>query len=81
MNTTLLKEASFVGILTVLIGSLIGYLFSKLRGTTVPSPCANWNKNHIMEISLFVTGFILHLICEYTNINKYYCKKGYACTK
>ena len=27
MITTLLKEASFVGILTVIIGSVIGYIY------------------------------------------------------
>ena len=29
--------------------------------------------------SFFVTGVIIHLLCEGTGINKWYCKNGNAC--
>ena len=77
----LLIEAVSVGILTVIVGSLVGYILSKLFSTNLPKICKSWNKNHIMEISLFFTGFAIHLICEFTGINKWYCKNGIACKR
>lgn len=75
----LLKEAVVVGIATVVIGTLVGFVMGKLFSMNLPAICKKWNKNHIMEITLFLTGFLLHIICEYTGINKWYCKNGNAC--
>lgn len=71
----LLKEAFVVGIITTVFGSLISY---SLKGM-VPEGCKDWNSNYIMEISLFVTGFLIHLFCEFSGINIWYCKNGVAC--
>jgi len=30
-------------------------------------------------LNLFITGFVIHIICEISGINKYYCKNGNAC--
>ena len=75
----LLKEAVVVGIATVVIGTLVGFVMGKLFSMNLPAICKKWNKNNIMEITLFLTGFLLHIICEYTGINKWYCKNGNAC--
>ena len=77
----LLIEAIVVGISTVIIGSIVGLILSKVVKTNLPKICKEWNKNHIMEISLFLTGFLLHLLCEFTGINKWYCKNGHSCQK
>lgn len=77
----LLNEAIVVGIATLIVGSLVGFIIGKLFSTNLPSICKTWNKNHIMEICLFLTGFLLHLICEFSGINKWYCKNGNACGK
>ena len=29
--------------------------------------------------TLFSLGFVLHLMCEITGLNKMYCDYGYAC--
>lgn len=70
------KEAIAVGLLTLIVGSLISTLFKQ----KVPGPCRNWNKSHVMEISLFLTGFALHFLCELFGINKWYCQHGSACS-
>ena len=75
----LLKEAVVVGIATVVIGTIVGFAMGKLFSMNLPVICKKWNKNHIMEITLFLTGFLLHILCEYTGINKWYCKNGNAC--
>ena len=75
----LLIEAVVIGIATIFIGTAVGYFVGKQSSIDLPSLCKEWNKNHIMEISLFFTGFFLHLICEYSGINRWYCKNGNAC--
>ena len=77
----LLVEAIVVGIATVIIGSLVGYVMGKLMGQDLPIKCKEWNKNHIMEITLFITGFLIHLFSELSGLNKWYCKNGNACKK
>ena len=75
----LIKEAVFVGILTVIVGTVLSKIFESNR--SVPSSCKNWNKNYVMEKCLFLTGFIIHIFCEYAGLNKWYCKHGRACLK
>ena len=40
----------------------------------LPKICKSWNKNHVMEICLFFTGFLFHILCEISGINHWYCK-------
>jgi len=80
---TLILEALFVGFMTILIGLCVGFLLGKTfkHDDELPGICKNWNKNHIMEISLFLTGFTLHLFCEAVGINRSYCSNSFACSK
>jgi len=75
----LIIEAAVVGILVVIMGTLVSNIITQLGSGKQSSK--DWNKNHIMEIALFFTGFSVHLICEFLGINKWYCKNGYACKK
>jgi len=81
MKQAVIKEAIVVGIVTVIVGQFVGFTFSKLmkNGATVRTECKNWNKNHVMEWSLFFTGVLIHLLCEYFGVNNWYCKNGSAC--
>lgn len=74
----LLIEAVVVGIMVVVVGSAVGFVVGTFNSVDLPKVCKKWNKNHVMEISLFFTGFVLHLLCEVTGINKWYIKNGYA---
>ena len=78
---SLVKEAIAVGFLNLLVGTVVGYVLSMLFGVNLPAVCKNWNKNHIMELSLFLSGFLIHIICEFTGLNKWYCINGRACSK
>jgi hypothetical protein len=77
----LLIEAVIVGIVVTLIGTLSGYIVGKFNNIDLPSVCKKWNKNHIMEISLFITGFFTHLLFELLGLNGWYCKGGHACSR
>jgi hypothetical protein len=65
-------EACIVGLLVMLIGSIVSKLLKPYFKVTLPEICKKWNKKHIMEVSLFMTGFVLHIILEVTGINKEY---------
>ena len=54
--------AILFGIITIIIGHVSGFLVHKLHKSTIPPECADWNKNHIMEKTLFLTGAITWLI-------------------
>lgn len=58
----LLIEATFVGLLTLVIGTIVSFIVSSLFKTDLPSVCKDWNKNFTMEITLFTIGFIVHLV-------------------
>ena len=79
MKSKIFVEAIVVGIMVVVVGTLVGYLLGKSFSVNLPKMCHEWNKNHIMELSLFLTGFLVHIICELSGVNKWYCKNGSAC--
>lgn len=69
----LLIEATCIGIITTLVALIVGSVLRKFMAVKLPAECKNWNKNHIMELNLFITGFLIHIIFEYTGLNKWYC--------
>lgn len=69
MNQRLLIEAVLVGVLVVFLGLAI-MSFVKTQ---------NWAKQYPFEITLFLTGVLTHLVCEFTGVNKWYCTNGNAC--
>ena len=77
----LIVEAVVVGIMTVIFGNITGFLIGPLFKVDLPKVCSSWNKFYTMEITLFLTGFFIHLFCEFSGINKWYCKNGFACTR
>jgi len=65
-------EACIVGLLVMLVGVIGSKIVKPFFGVSLPEICKSWNKKHVMEASLFVTGFLLHIILEITGINKDY---------
>lgn len=69
-------EAVVVGILMVLMGLVVSWLLhnhTKLPVYKGNEACADWNKNHIFEWTLFLTGFLVHLFCSAFGLSRYYC--------
>lgn len=70
----LLIEAIIVGIVILGVGVIVSLIIGLLFKTNLPKVCKDWNKHHVMEISLFLTGFFAHLFFEAVGLNAYYVK-------
>lgn len=68
----IVKEACFVGLLLVLFGYLSSIVVKPFLHVSLPEVCRSWNRYYVMEASLFVSGFLLHLALEWSGINKKY---------
>tara|TARA_B100000508_G_C11459498_1_gene278442 strand:- start:1959 stop:2234 length:276 start_codon:yes stop_codon:yes gene_type:complete len=66
----LFVEAIICGLVILIIGSIVGFVLSKLTVSDLPPVCKDWNKNFIMEISLFLTGFFAFLLTRSLGISK-----------
>ena len=73
--TKVFKEAIVFGIITIFIGFIGSFIARKIL--PIPSKTEWFNKYHIMEVSLFITGFLMHIFLEFLEINKWYCKSNY----
>jgi len=69
----LLIEAVAVGVLVVLLGYVVIYVMESMK--------LKMNRDKQMIIGFFVLGALTHLVCEFTGVNKWYCKNGHACLK
>ncbi len=67
----LLIEAVAVGVLVVLLGYVVIYVMESMK--------LKMNRDKQMIIGFFVLGALTHLVCEFTGVNKWYCKNGIAC--
>ena len=82
--TKLAIEAVVVGLLTVVVGSLVGGIISATSWyprPVLPKECRNYNKFFVMEFTLFLTGVLIHLFCEFAGVNAWYSKNGAAALK
>jgi ABC-type antimicrobial peptide transport system permease subunit len=80
----LLLEAFVVGISTVIMGTVVGFIVGKAVPSNVSTTAKgqnDWNKYYVMEISLFFTGFCLHLVYEILGLNSWYCKDIFASSR
>jgi hypothetical protein len=73
----LLMEAIAVGILLVPLGYLV--LYGSVELSKRYKSIDRMDKNIKMSLGFFILGMLTHLFCDFTGINKWYCKKGVAC--
>jgi hypothetical protein len=72
MIELILKEAVLVGILLLIVAIPVMKIQHNLYPGDIASPQKYW-------ISTIIIGILAHLLCEFSGINKYYCKYGNAC--
>ena len=69
-------EGIFVGLATMILGTFLSVLAMYSSKDFKISKIDFWPS---MLITNFLTGFLIHIICQWTGINKWYCKNGNAC--
>ena len=75
-------EATVVGLVFTLLGFVVAVLVSKIYGfldlkVDLPGVCKTYNKYRIMEATLFLSGFLGHLLFEAIGANAYYTEYKY----
>ena len=68
--SSLFIKAIISGTVFVILGIIMSCLFKGLK-PVLPSDCEIWNKYHVMEISLFVSGFIFRYLLENPVLKEY----------
>jgi hypothetical protein len=71
-NWRVFKEAIFCGIMVLLAAYAIKHVVKPYFKVDLPEICERWNEKHVFEVSMFLTGFFLHLFLEFTGVNKSY---------
>ena len=73
MTKKILIEAVLVGIGLVIVGMLMHLGVKAFMKHDM-------NNNVVLAVHFFVAGALFHLLAEYNDINKWYCKHGLACS-
>lgn len=74
---SILLEAFSVAIVAAILGFIISTSLMFIR-----NPEFSFQKYHFwpyVVLGYLLTGFLAHLLFEYTGLNKWYCKNGNAC--
>lgn len=77
-------ESVVIGIITALIGSIVVRIiisFNRIernQSIDLEKTVDKLGQNYLLEISLFFTGILIHLILEYIGLNQWYCQKKCA---
>jgi hypothetical protein len=78
----LIIESVVIGIITSILGSVMIKILSKVNSVESHDYLNNfvgkYKKTYIIEISMFFTGILIHLLLEYVGLNKWYCEKKCA---
>ena len=73
---TVFMESVIVGLMLIPFTYLAGYFAKWVTAKpALPDVCSKWNKYYIMEINLFLAGFLFHMVFEYTGLNRLYASK------
>ena len=71
------SEAFIVGIFTSIFGFIISTIIMYFSDKNF-----SIEKYHFWKfvfLGFFITGFLFHITCEITGVNKWYCVNGNAC--
>lgn len=63
-------QAVMVGVVAVLLGLILSMVLCCLKPQLSPE-CDDWDKYYIMEVMLFLVGFIIRYLMTNSTITKY----------
>lgn len=69
-NPKTFYQAVMFGVVAILLGLILSMVFGFLK-PELPEECAEWDKYYVMEVILFLTGFILRYLMTNQTIGQY----------
>lgn len=82
MSGHLLIEAIVVGVSTVVMGNIIGFISKSMIDQQVSlEKYMKWDILYTLQVILFLTGLTLHIIFEILGLNGWYCNTIYKNTR
>lgn len=69
-NSKTFYQAVMFGVVTVFLGVILSMVFGFLK-PELPAECETWNKYYVMEVILFLTGFIIRYMLTNKNFLRY----------
>ena len=69
-NPKTFYQAVMFGVVAILLGLILSAVFGFLK-PELPEECSEWDKYYVMEIIMFLTGFILRYLMTNQNIVQY----------
>lgn len=77
--STVLIEAVVVGLVLIPFVYISGFFAKMIVGKpSLPEICSSWNDNYIMEVNLFLAGFLFHIAFQVLGINEWYVQNYYS---
>lgn len=69
-NPKTFYQSVMFGVVAVLLGLILSMVFGFLK-PELPEECNEWNKYYVMEVIMFLTGFILRYLMTNETIGQY----------
>ena len=69
-NPKTFYQAVMFGIISILLGLILSVVFGFLK-PELPEECSEWDKYYVMEVIMFLTGFILRYLMTNQSIGQY----------
>jgi hypothetical protein len=71
VDKTFIQALTF-GIVAIILGTLCIALFSICK-PDLPQECDKWNENYVLEMTMFLIGFVSRYLIQNETIRKYLC--------
>jgi len=69
-------ESIIVGLMLIPFTYVASYIAKYIsKKPSLPDICSKWNQYYVMEITLFLSGFIFHFMSEIVGLNKWYVRQ------
>lgn len=69
-NPKTFYQAVMFGVVSILLGLILSAVFDFLK-PELPEECSEWDKYYVMEVIMFLTGFILRYLMTNQTILQY----------
>ena len=75
----LIIESVIIGCITSILGNIIIHMLNRYnsyeKNDNLNNKIYKYKQTYLIQIALFLTGFLIHLSLEYIGLDKWYCEK------